>query len=191
MQVPLKITTDSVRLSKREEQLIRRQITMLERFYSRLTRCEVVIDGPGGRHQRGGPFEARLHLGVPGDELTVDRQSGEDPTSALRQAFAAGRRQLQDWVRVKQGSVKRHRPARTALVARLFSEDGYGFLETADGREIYFHAHAVLDPGGFAALEIGTEVRFHEEQGDEGPQASSLTLTRRPAMSESPEPTTV
>lgn len=190
MQVPLKITTNSVTLSKREEQLIHRQTRMLERLYARLTRCEVVVDGPGSRHQSGGPFEVRLHLGVPGDELTVDRQSGEDATSALRQAFAAGRRQLQDWARVKRGSVKRHRPARTAQVIRLFPEDGYGFLETADGREIYFHANAVLD-AGFPALEIGSEVRFHEEQGDEGPRASSLTPLRKPAASEDPKATPV
>jgi cold shock CspA family protein len=60
-------------------------------------------------------------------------------------------------------------------VIRLFREEGYGFLETPDGREIYFHRNSVLHPG-FDRLEIGTEVRFAEEEGEKGPQASTVAI---------------
>ena len=63
------------------------------------------------------------------------------------------------------------RPLR-ARVARIFYQDGYGFLETADGRDVYFHENSVLD--GFDKLEVGNKVVYSEEMGAKGPQASSL-----------------
>ena len=62
-----------------------------------------------------------------------------------------------------------------ARVARLFPAQGYGFLETVDHREVYFHRNAVLDPG-YDRLEVGNEVQFVEEQGAQGPQARMVAL---------------
>ena len=59
--------------------------------------------------------------------------------------------------------------------ANCFRTQGYGFLETPGGREIYFHKNSVLD-GGFGRLKIGTAVRFAEEEGEKGPQASTVRL---------------
>jgi cold shock CspA family protein len=53
--------------------------------------------------------------------------------------------------------------------------EDYGFLQTADGREIYFHKNSVLQPG-FDRLEVGTEVYYAEEAGEKGPQASTVRL---------------
>ena len=64
------------------------------------------------------------------------------------------------------------RPAR-GKVARLFSEAGYGFLTADDGHEVYFHRNSVL-ADEFDLLETGDEVKFTEEPGEKGPQASSL-----------------
>jgi len=50
-----------------------------------------------------------------------------------------------------------------------------GFIATADGQELYFHRNSVLEDA-FDRLEVGTEVRFAEEQGNEGPQASTVAL---------------
>jgi len=63
----------------------------------------------------------------------------------------------------------------------LFPKQDYGFLETPDGREIYFHRNSVLHPG-FDRLEIGTEVRFVEELGQEGPQASTVAIVGTRAL---------
>ena len=54
-------------------------------------------------------------------------------------------------------------------------EEGYGFLKTGDGREIYFHRNSVLDDA-FARLKPGARVAFSEEMGDKGPQASTVKL---------------
>jgi cold shock CspA family protein len=58
-------------------------------------------------------------------------------------------------------------------VARIFPQDGYGFIATPEGRELYFHRNSVLEPG-FDQLEVGTEVRFDEEMGEQGLQATSV-----------------
>jgi len=110
MQVPLKISTHDITLSPDMEDFIREKAGRLERFYPRLTRCDVVVNGYSGHHRTGGPVSVRLHLGVPGDELTVDRQEAESVEVALREAFDAARRQLQDSWRLQRGKVKTHVP---------------------------------------------------------------------------------
>ncbi len=95
--------------------------------------------------------------------------------SAAQAAFAEARRQLQDQVRVMRHKVKR--PVRMAegVVAELHRGQDHGYLETEGGRWIYFHREAVLD-GGFERLEVGTPVRFVEETGEAGPQASTVAI---------------
>jgi cold shock CspA family protein len=61
-------------------------------------------------------------------------------------------------------------------VIRIGPEEGW--IETPDGREVYFHEHSVLD-AAFDRLEIGSEVAFVEEPGDKGPQASTVRLLGR------------
>ena len=70
--------------------------------------------------------------------------------------------------------MKHHETAPVGVVRRLMSKDGYGFLEGADGRELYFHRNSVIEPG-FDSLRLGERVTFTEEQGAEGPQASRVT----------------
>ena len=62
------------------------------------------------------------------------------------------------------------------------SEDGYGFLESPDGRELYFHRNSVLH-NEFERLELGDCVTFSEEEGQRGPQASSVKRTGERAPS--------
>ena len=49
----------------------------------------------------------------------------------------------------------------------------FGFLEAADGHEVYFHRNSVLD-GAFGRLTVGAHVTFAEEMGEKGPQASTV-----------------
>jgi cold shock CspA family protein len=102
----------------------------------------------------------------------------EDAFVAVRDAFAAARRQLQDRHRKDQGVVKTHEPQPEGRVVRIFPDEGYGFIESADGREIYFHRNAVLN-GGFDHLKSGAEVRFAESEGEKGPQASTVHIASR------------
>ncbi|HEV8717879.1 MAG TPA: cold shock domain-containing protein [Candidatus Binatia bacterium] len=116
-----------------------------------------------------------IDLTVPGAELVVTREENEELLVAIRDAFLATRRQVQEYARRQRGEVKTSETPPHAMVSKLFAHEGYGFLETPDGRELYFHRNSVLAPG-FDHLEIGTEVRFAEELGEKGPQASTVAV---------------
>jgi cold shock CspA family protein len=66
-----------------------------------------------------------------------------------------------------------------AFVVRKFDGEGYGFLKTPDGREIYFHQNAVVGTD-YERLEVGTQVRFEETMGDMGPQATTVRIVDKP-----------
>ena len=85
------------------------------------------------------------------------------------------RRRLEDHVRHQRGAVKRHLPRAEGRVTQIFPLAGYGFIETPDGRAIYFHRHA-LSTDDFRIVDVGTRVHFTEEQGDEGPQAAHVEV---------------
>ncbi len=174
MRLPLQITARDISLSEPAELDIREKAASLDHYYDGIMSCRVVVEGPV-RHHRSGPFTVRIDLSVPGAELVADRQVDEDLYVAIRDAFDAARRQLEDYARRQRGAVKSHEAPPHARVSKLFPGKGYGFLETPDGREIYFYRNSVLHPG-FDRLAIGTEVRFAEEQGLEGPQASTVTI---------------
>ena len=60
-------------------------------------------------------------------------------------------------------------------MARFLAGEDCGFIETPDGREIYFHRNSVLD-GDFDRLTVGSEVRFVEEPGEKGAQATTVRM---------------
>jgi cold shock CspA family protein/ribosome-associated translation inhibitor RaiA len=180
MEIPLQITAHDFQLNPVIESEIRDKAAKLDTYYARITRCRVVLEAPVGHHRRGGPFNVRIDVTVPGSELVVNRQEDEDLTVAIRNAFDAMRRRLEDYVRLQRGDIKTHEePLLNGRVTKLFPQEGYGFLETSDGREIYFHSHSVLEPG-FERLTIGTEVRFVEEYGQKGAQASTVHIGALP-----------
>ena len=92
----------------------------------------------------------------------------------IRDAFDAMKRQLEDYARKRRGKTKKHESSAHGRVLVLIPEEGYGRIETPDERVIYFHRNSVLD-NDFDKLEVGSEVRFVEEMGERGPQASTVT----------------
>jgi cold shock CspA family protein len=112
---------------------------------------------------------------MPKEDFVVTREAHADLYVAIRDAFDAARRHLQDQVRKARGDVKHHEEMPTARVSTLFPDRGYGFLTTFDGREIYFHEHSVLGDK-FTSLKVGMEVHFVEEPGEKGPQASTVRV---------------
>jgi cold shock CspA family protein/ribosome-associated translation inhibitor RaiA len=175
MQRPLQITSRDFVLTPAIEDEIRAKVAALEHFYERISGCRVIVGGTVDHHHRGGPFNIRIDMTLPGAELSVNHQDEDDLAIAIRSAFDAARRKLQDYARKQRGDVKSAGAPPHARVSQLFELEGYGFLTTNDGREIYFHRNSVLNDG-FERLKIGTEVRFAEEMGDKGPQASSVAI---------------
>ena len=71
--------------------------------------------------------------------------------------------------------MKQHESQPIATVKTIDPSGDFGFLEAADGHEVYFHRSSVLD-GAFDRLAVGAHVTFAEEMGDKGPQASTVKL---------------
>lgn len=177
MQTPLQITFHQMGPSPALEDLVRQWVDELETFFDGLISCRVFIEAPHHHHHQGRLYRVRIELGVPGDRLVVGRSpdehgAHEDAQVALRDAFKAARRELEDYVRRLRGHVKLHVGPPHGRVIHLEPGLGYGRIETDDGREVYFHRNSVI--GGIERLSLGAEVRFHEEPGDKGPQASTV-----------------
>lgn len=195
---PLQITFRNETLPPAAELWIRSEAAKLETFYRRIMGCRVAVESPHRHHKAGRPYHVRIDLTVPGGELVVKhepslktraRQSGEaeikkrletkTPHKHLRQAindaFKAAGRLLEDYARRQRGDVKQRESRPLATVSQLFRDQGYGFLSTPDGRDIYFHKDSVLNRA-FGRLKRGTTVSFAEEQGDKGPQASTVRI---------------
>ncbi len=176
MEIPPQITARDIELSPETETAIREQATHLDSYYNHIISCRISVETL--RRFRTGEdalYNLRIDLTLPGGEVVVTRQPHADLMTAIQEAFDAAQRRLQDYARRQRGEVKSREPQPHARVTKLFPFEGYGFLETANAREIYFHRNSVLN-GGFDRLEIGVEVRFVEEQGDNGPQASTVAV---------------
>jgi cold shock CspA family protein/ribosome-associated translation inhibitor RaiA len=178
MELPLQITAHNFTLSPAEEQEIRDAAAKLDDFASRILSCRVAIEVPRGRGRSGRQYRIHVKLDVPGEEIVVRRRSEEAIPTAVQKAFKAVGRRLQDHVRRQRGDVKLPRRAPRGVVTRLFPWEGYGFLTSEEGREIYFDRRSVLNDA-FDRLQEGAEVRYVEESGERGPQAS--TVAARPA----------
>ena len=93
----------------------------------------------------------------------------------MKDTFDIVERELKKHVEKLRGDVKAHAEGPpSGTVIKVFEESGYGFIESLDGREIYFHRNAVANDD-FDALSIGTRVTFTETTGEMGPQATMVT----------------
>jgi ribosomal subunit interface protein len=180
MQVPLQITFRHMDSSDAVAARIRERTAELERHFDRITSCRVVVECRHPRHQQGNLFRVRVDLKVPGREIVVGRDPAahhahEDVYVAIRDAFDATRRLLEDHVRERRGEVKVHAVPDHGRIARLLPEQSCGFIASADGNEIYFHRNSVTNDG-FDKLTVGDEVRFVAQHSESaaGPQASTV-----------------
>ncbi len=188
MQVPAEITFNGLAVSEYNEEYIRERIRRLENLADDIISCRVVVERPHANRQTGNPFRVRVEVTLPKKrELVVDKERNVEPyvelSTIIRNAFDALERQLKEVTERRRGEVKSHfdEDQPHALVARLFKEEGYGFIQTENGQEYYVHRNSVLNDD-FDRLEIGTEVRFAPELGDEGPQASSVQIVAKPGV---------
>jgi cold shock CspA family protein/ribosome-associated translation inhibitor RaiA len=198
MELPVQITFRNMDRSDAVETFIREKASQLGSFYDRIIRCRVLVEVPHHHHRSGNPYHVRIDLTVPGGQLAISQKGGlhsrwkqtrveqtkkaaevdavhKDLYLTVREAFEDARRQLQDYARRQRGKVKTHLTPPFGRVVRLFAQEEYGFIETPSGREIYFHKNSVL-ANGFERLKIGAEVNFVEEEGEKGPQASTVKL---------------
>lgn len=175
MDMPLQVTGRNLELTEAIESEIRQKAEKLDTLYDRIIRCRVVVESPHRRRHQGKLYNIRIYITLPGSELIVRRKLHEDLYVAIRDAFYAARRKLEDFARLQRGDVKHHEEVPQARITSLFPEKGYGFLTTAENEEIYFHEHSVINQN-FRHLKVGMKVRYEEAKGQKGPQASTVAV---------------
>lgn len=180
MEQPLQITFRNMEPSPAVESNIREKVAKLEQFYDHIVSCRVVVEFDHKHHTKGNHFRVGVQLKVPDGDLVANRapdqhHSHTDVFVAVRDAFDALKKQLDAYVAKRRGDVKVHEVPAHGRVVRIERQGGFGYITTPDGREIYFHRNSLVN-AGFDSLEDGAEVRFAEEMGEEGPQASSVQL---------------
>ena len=183
MQTPAEIDFQGFPASPGVRAAIEAHLAGLEDRFGRITASRVVLKGPGPHHRAGGLYEINISLSLPDKRLvnvgrtaTADERHA-DLEFAINDAFKRARRRLQDQARRMRSQVKLHVEQPTGTVTRLDPSGEFGFLASADNREIYFHRNSVVG-ANYDKLEVGSEVRFTEEAGDKGPQASSVVATK-------------
>ncbi len=167
------------------EEAVRAEVTekytKLAKFCGSIMGCRIVVETPHRRHREGRLYHVSIELSLPQKKVVVDREphahsEHEDIFVAVRDAFRAARRKLEDQTRLVRNQVKMHEAPPAGLVSKLFPD--YGFIQTTDGKEIYFHKNSVLGKA-FGRLAVGSKVSFSEEEGEKGPQASTVRLLRK------------
>lgn len=179
MQGPLQIRFHGLERSPILAELIEERVAGLEHHFPHVTDCTVAVERSHHRKNKGDTLRVSIEIRVPGKEIVVSREQPLDVTHAdsqiaLKDAFDAAKRRLQDYARRIRGDVKSHdNPYHAGRVSRIYHQEGFGFIENGNQREIYFHENSVIK-GSFENLVRGSKVRFVEEAGDNGPQASSV-----------------
>ena len=111
--ISLQVVFRHLDVSQALEAKVREKIDKLGQFYPSIESCRVVIEQLHKHHQRGNHFRVLIDLKVPGQELVAGREPDQNPAYtdvyvALRDAFKAMRRQLEDLVHRQQGHTKHH-----------------------------------------------------------------------------------
>lgn len=174
------ITFRNMEPSAALEATIREKVAKLDEFSHEIMSCRVMVEAEHRHHHQGNLYHVRVDLTVPGKEIIAnrspkERKSNEDIYVAVRDAFDATRRQLEDYARTRRREVKAHETPAHGKIIEVTPAEDYGRIETPDGRNIYFHRNSLVN-AAFDDLAEGMEVSFAEEMGEEGPQASSVHL---------------
>ncbi len=140
----LQISSPDSAMTEAIETQILAHVKALEDYVNGLTGCTrclqhlrfIVIEKAG---------RVRIHLDVPGGELTIDKQNSVDLPLAITQAFTAACFKLEEYVHKVRHDVKIQGRSPDVRVTTIFPPGGYGVLETIDGREVYFRRSSYAD----------------------------------------------
>lgn len=114
MQTPLEVDFRNIPPSEALSAAIRKRADKLEHFFTPIMRCHVTIECPHHHHHQGVRYAVHIRITVPGKEIVASRDHAapvhEDAMVAIRDAFDAAQRQLEDYARVRRGDIKQHSP---------------------------------------------------------------------------------
>ena len=175
--IAAQITFKDMPISPTIEQNIRKRVDKLKRYFNGLSSCRVVVEQPQKHKHQGKLYNVRIDLTVPGKELAVTHKIHQDIYIAIREAFSAAGRQLEEHGRKRHGHVKTHDDLLHGHVARMVKDEGYGFIEGIDGYEYYFSVTNVAHPS-LGHLLIGDAVEFTSKWLGDSKQAQHVVKER-------------
>jgi cold shock CspA family protein/ribosome-associated translation inhibitor RaiA len=182
MQTAPELIFHDIERSAWVENYILERVQRLDRFAEGITSCRVSLAQDQASHHKGNRYSVMVEVRMPPNhdlaarKAKVIREMQTQLPALINLAFGAMERQLKKTAELRRGAVKHPDNGQPhGIVEKLFDE-GYGFLRAVDDdRQVYFHRNSVLH-GDFERLAIGTEVRFTPQDGDDGPQASSVQI---------------
>lgn len=181
--LPIQITIRDISNSPTLKTHIEEKFAKLERFYNRIMSCHVVVEVSQKHKHQGKIYNVRIDLKVPRRELVVTKKTDQDMYVAIRDAFDAIARQLEEFARKRQGRVKTHEEIMHGCITRLVENEGYGFIEGADGNEYYFNDLNMHYPA-FNKLTIGDLVAYIPQAMKSGRQAHRVVKENVSAVKE-------
>lgn len=182
METEPRIVFENTEPSDAVKQRVLNGLDELERLHGRITAARVSLNVPPREHRKGYLYRASIHLMLPGGrEIAASNKpqpgsAADDMHAAVNGAFAVVRRRLQEEKRVFDGKARAADGyEEIGQVIRLYPEDGYGFIVTPSGHEVWFSQKKVKH-NAFRSMQIGTRVYFEEELGDQGPRATMVRV---------------
>lgn len=111
--IPYQITFLDFPESDAVKAAVEKKIEKIERFSDRIIRCEVTVSCPHRHRHADRLYNVRVHLLIPGDDVVINRHPSEheehrDIYVAIRDAFNAATRVLEDQVRKIRHQTKHH-----------------------------------------------------------------------------------
>ena len=107
MKLPFELKQRNLTLPEAVANDIRERAERLDHFFDKIMRCRVTVEGPGKHHAQG-RHKVQIDLTVPGAEIVVNKQEADTLDLALKGAFEATARRLEDHVRRIRDHVKTH-----------------------------------------------------------------------------------
>jgi predicted phosphoribosyltransferase/cold shock CspA family protein/ribosome-associated translation inhibitor RaiA len=186
--IPIQLTFRGMPRSLSLETNIRERSRALTKFFDRIVAVRVVVEAKHRHHEKGRLFHIRVEIEVPGDNVIVeheshDRHEHEDPYVAVRDAFKAASRCLEDHARKLRADVKTHAPVSCyGHVVHVSPPRDFGFIRMPGGKDVYFHRNSLVN-ATLESINLGDRLRFtlHEMSGVEGPHASGVQVAAKAA----------
>jgi len=133
-----------------------------------------IIAKTTSHHEHGGA-EVRITCQARGREIVAAR-TRPDAGLALHDAVDAFEAEVRR-MREKRRDRRNEQPAappELGIIDRVLVEEGYGFILTDSGDQVYFHRNAVHGGLEFEQLEEGQRIGLNIEAGNDGLQATTV-----------------
>jgi ribosomal subunit interface protein len=171
----LEIESRNVEMTPRWKSEIETRMADLQQRHHDLIHGRVTLTKNPHHKKLDNVAEALIVVTLPGRQTMTARKEDKTFEEAIRTAFDAMAIELRKY-REKRARTEVRTPPIPPLrgvICKLFPKEGYGFILKEGGGEVYFHKHA-LQGLTFEELNDGTDVAFNLEEGEKGPQATTV-----------------